>query len=215
LANLDSKRTNLVVLISRTKFILAISIATSILLSACSNAAPQVVRVAINLPLALGVGQDMLNAMQLALNEANGKAGNIPVELRTLNSSDPAGNPVSVDLAVSTTKDAIADSSVVAYIGPATSDQTRATAPLLNNASITQVSPAASWPGLTKPGFNPGEPGIYYPTGQRHFFRLVPSDDVQGLIATHWIAGRRFLTCPTSIQRASCWRSASPLALPI
>ncbi len=175
------------VLISRTKFILTIGIALSVLLSACGNATPQIVRVAANLPLGIPTGQDMLNAMQLALNEANGKAGNIPVELRALNSSDPKGNPVSVDLAVSTTNDAIADPSIVAYIGPATSDQTRAIAPLLNAVSMTEISPAASWPGLTKPGFNPGEPGIYYPTGQRHFFRLVPSDDVQGLIATHWI----------------------------
>jgi len=183
-----------VALISRTKFILAISIAASIFLSACGNATPQVVRVAVNFPLGIGVGQDMLNAVQMALNEVNGKAGNVSVELRSSNSSDPAGNPVSVDLAVSTTKDAIADPSVVAYIGPATSDQTRATAPLLNSASITQVSPAASWPGFTKPGFSPGEPGIYYPTGQRHFFRLVPSDDVQALVATHWITQMGFKT---------------------
>ncbi len=175
------------VLITRTKVILTISIALSVLLSACGNATPLIVRIAANLPLGIPTGQDMLNAMQLALNEANGKAGNISVELKALDSSDPKGNPVSVDLAVSTTKDAIADPSIVAYIGPATSDQTRATAPLLNAVSMTEISPAASWPGLTKPGFNPGEPGIYYPTGQRHFFRLVPSDDVQGLIATHWI----------------------------
>lgn len=174
-------------LLSRTKFILAISIATSMLLSACGNATPQVVRVAVNLPLGIPIGQDMLNAMKLALTDANGKAGNIPVEIRAFDSSDPKGNPLSVDLAVSETKDAIADSSIVAYIGPVTSDQSRSTIPLLNAVSMAQVSAMATWPGLTKPGFGVGEPGIYYPTGQRTFFRIVPSDDVQGLMATHWI----------------------------
>src|SRR5271165_4037467 len=99
------------------KFILAVSIAISALLSACGTTTPSVVRIAVNFPSGISVGQDMLNAVQLALNEANGKAGNISVELSTLDSSDPNGNPVSVDLAVSTTKVAIADPSVVAYIG--------------------------------------------------------------------------------------------------
>jgi len=29
------------------------------------------------------------------------------------------------------------------------------------------------------PGSQPGEPGIYYPTGRRNFVRIVPADDVQ------------------------------------
>src|SRR5207247_9112354 len=36
--------------------------------------------------------------------------------------------------------------------------------------------------GLTtnKPGSRPGEPNVYYPSGQRTFARVVPPDDVQG-----------------------------------
>jgi branched-chain amino acid transport system substrate-binding protein len=44
------------------------------------------------------------------------------------------------------------------------------------------ISPAATSVGLTHraPGGQPGEPGMYYPTGLRNFVRIVPSDDVQG-----------------------------------
>jgi hypothetical protein len=36
-----------------------------------------------------------------------------------------------------------------------------------NCAGVVQISPSAMWPGSTKPGFAQGEPGIFYPTGQR------------------------------------------------
>jgi branched-chain amino acid transport system substrate-binding protein len=32
-----------------------------------------------------------------------------------------------------------------------------------------------------------GEPGIYYPTGRRNYFRTVASDEVQGAAAARWI----------------------------
>jgi hypothetical protein len=37
---------------------------------------------------------------------------------------------------------------------------------------------------LTKPGFAQGEPGIFYPTSKRAFFRLVPTDEKPGPAAT-------------------------------
>jgi branched-chain amino acid transport system substrate-binding protein len=39
---------------------------------------------------------------------------------------------------------------------------------------------------LTKPGFAQGEPGIFYPTGQRTFFRTTPTDDAQAPAAASW-----------------------------
>jgi branched-chain amino acid transport system substrate-binding protein len=156
-------------------------------MTACQKVVgPKTVKVAVTMPLGLEIGQDMLNAAQMALDEAGGKAGNIKVELLIFNSSEPEGNPVSTELEQQAVAQASDDPAVVAYIGAPTSDQARATLALLNEASITQLSPAATWPGLTKPGFGPGEPGVYYPTGRRHFFRLAPSDDVQGVGAARW-----------------------------
>jgi branched-chain amino acid transport system substrate-binding protein len=42
------------------------------------------------------------------------------------------------------------------------------------------VSPANTYPGLTKPGYDSGEPDIYYPTGIRNYARVVTADDIQG-----------------------------------
>jgi branched-chain amino acid transport system substrate-binding protein len=49
------------------------------------------------------------------------------------------------------------------------------------------VSPANSWPGLTKPGKgDPGEPEKYRPTGKVNYVRVVPADDIQGVVGADW-----------------------------
>lgn len=164
----------------------ALVILTSLLLAACSSSEPESVKIAVSMPLGLEIGQDMLNAAHLALDEAGGMAGDVSVEIAEFNNSDPEGSPVSVEVEAEVAGQAAADPDIVAYVGPATSDQARISMPILNEASIAQIAPAATWPGLTKPGFGPGEPGIYYPTGRRHFFRVVPSDEIQGEVAARW-----------------------------
>jgi len=49
------------------------------------------------------------------------------------------------------------------------------------------VSPANTWPGLTKPGIGEAnEPATYRPSGKITYFRVVPADDIQGLVAAKW-----------------------------
>jgi branched-chain amino acid transport system substrate-binding protein len=157
-----------------------------LLMTACGASGPKEVKVAVSLPLGLGVGKDILNAVELALEEEVGQAGDIEVDLLVLDTSDPEGSPVSPELEREAAQKAIDDPQVVAYIGPLASDQAKVSIPMLNEAGIALISPAATWPGLTKPGYEPGEPGIYYPAGRRNFFRVVPSDDVQGVAAARW-----------------------------
>jgi DNA-binding SARP family transcriptional activator/ABC-type branched-subunit amino acid transport system substrate-binding protein len=78
-----------------------------------------------------------------------------------------------------------ADRSVLAVIGPFSSPCASRQIAIANRAPggpLAMISPAATSVGLTHlaPGSQPGEPGIYYPTGRRNFVRIVPSDDVQG-----------------------------------
>jgi branched-chain amino acid transport system substrate-binding protein len=78
-----------------------------------------------------------------------------------------------------------ANPSVVAVIGPFNSPCASREIAVANRARggpLAMISPAATSVGLTHraPGSQPGEPGIYYPTGLRNFVRIVPSDDVQG-----------------------------------
>ncbi len=176
-------------MLQKKQFVVSFLVLCLLVPTACDGiGGPKTVKVAVSLPLGLEIGKDMLNAAQLALDEAGGKAGDVSVELLVFDASDPKGSPVSPDLEREATTQAIADSKVVAYLGAAATDQARVSIPLLNEADIAQVSPSATWPGLTKPGYGPGEPGIYYPTGRRNFFRTVPSDDAQGVAAARWVS---------------------------
>ena len=59
--------------------------------------------------------------------------------------------------------------------------------PILNKAHLLMISPANTWPGLTKPGKgDPGEPDIYRPTGEINYVRVVPTDDLQGPLGAAW-----------------------------
>jgi branched-chain amino acid transport system substrate-binding protein len=59
--------------------------------------------------------------------------------------------------------------------------------PILNQASITMISPANTAPGLTKPGKGESnEPGVYRPCGTPNYTRVVPADDLQGAVAATW-----------------------------
>jgi branched-chain amino acid transport system substrate-binding protein len=49
------------------------------------------------------------------------------------------------------------------------------------------ISPANTYPGLTKPGTGEAnEPNVYYPNGKRNYARVVPADDLQGNVAAAW-----------------------------
>jgi len=171
-----------------TKRFIAILIILSLTLSSCGSFGEKTVKVAVSLPQSLEYTKDMLNAIQLALTKANGKAGNVKVELIVLNYSDPNGDAVSSALAQKNVENVTKDPSVVALLGPANSSVAKVIIPILNEASISGIGLTTTWPGLTKPGYGPGEPGIYYPTGRRNFFRTVPSDELQGAAGARWAA---------------------------
>ncbi len=73
------------------------------------------------------------------------------------------------------------NSAVAAVIGTFNSGCAKLEIPIANRAHLLMVSPANTWPGLTHKGpvLNPGEPGIYYPTGTRNYARVVATDDFQ------------------------------------
>jgi branched-chain amino acid transport system substrate-binding protein len=170
------------------KRLIIVCMIVSLALTACGTLAPAKVKVVVSLPLGLEYAKDMLNAAQLAVNKANGKAGNVSVEIVPASHSDPNGDAVSAPLAQKNTEEAVKDPAVVAVLGPLNSSVARTMIPILNQASIAEIASTTTWPGLTKPGYGPGEPGIYYPTGRRNFFRTVPSDELQGAAAARWAA---------------------------
>jgi branched-chain amino acid transport system substrate-binding protein len=73
------------------------------------------------------------------------------------------------------------------YIGTYNSGAAKISMPKLNPASMVMISPANTYPGLTKPGTGEAnEPAVYRPSGKINFFRVVPADDLQGVAAAKW-----------------------------
>ena len=106
---------------------------------------------------------------------------------------------------------------LVAVIGPWSSYCGQFQIPILNRAPgspLALISPAATHSGLTRggplagPGFGGrGEPGVYYPTGVRNFFRVVPREDLQG-VAQAMMAERLGLKRVFVVaERASEWKA--------
>ncbi|MDY7095882.1 MAG: branched-chain amino acid ABC transporter substrate-binding protein [Acidobacteriota bacterium] len=144
-------------------------------------------RVVISTLATSGSGHDVVRGAQLALDEAGGKAGGHPIALEIYDTLElTAEQPLSVRLEKAIAEQAVADPQVIAYLGPMASHQAKVSMPILNRASLPQVSSTTTWPGLTRAGFGPGEPGIYFPTGKRHFFRVATPDDVQAAAAARW-----------------------------
>lgn len=82
---------------------------------------------------------------------------------------------------------AVADPEVLVYIGPYNSGAAKISMPTLNAAGLAMISPANTWPGLTKPNVGEAnEPAVYRPSGAVTYFRVVPADDIQGAVGAAW-----------------------------
>ena len=81
------------------------------------------------------------------------------------------------------------DPDTMVYIGTYNSGAAKLSIPILNAACIVMVSPANSYPGLTKAvkGVTaPGEPDSYYPNKYRNYARDINTDDAQGGASAEW-----------------------------
>jgi len=157
------------------------------LLSATRTSAPASLKLLVGVPEAYpDYALAVRNAAQLAYDEASTAPVPRSVELVFVNNSDPQ-DPTNNSIEAQVVGQMLPDEGVVAYIGLYSSEEARQTILVANAALLPIISPAASWPGLTKAGFAVGEPGVYYPNGQRNFFRVVPADDVQAVAAARWL----------------------------
>jgi len=90
-------------------------------------------------------------------------------------------------------------------IGPYNSGVAKMALPVFNQAGLLMISPACSWPGLTKSGMaDPGEPGLYRPTGKVSFARLALADDVQASVAATW-ARKNFVKSVFILDDGETW----------
>jgi branched-chain amino acid transport system substrate-binding protein len=124
----------------------------------------------------------MVQGIELALEQAGGKAGDFTVRYQSLDDSTAQAGSWTPEATQANARQVAQDDSAAAYIGEFNSGASAISIPILNEAQVPQISPANTAVGLTsdEPGADSGEPDKYYPTGQRHYVRIVPKDTIQG-----------------------------------
>ncbi len=149
------------------------------------SADPQLVRIYSSVPQPSY--DSMVHGIQMAIDEANGRAGDFRIEYVPLNDAVKRADGSikwDADVELANARRAAEDPDAMAYIGTYNSGAAKISIPVLNRVHMAMISPGNTYPGLTKPGTGTaGEPWIYFPLGVRNYFRVVPADDLQGSAA--------------------------------
>jgi branched-chain amino acid transport system substrate-binding protein len=124
----------------------------------------------------------MVNGIKLALDQVGGKAGETTIKYTSLDDSTAQAGSWTPEAVGANARKVAGDDAAIAYIGEFNSGGSAVSIPILNEVPIAQISPANTAVGLTsdEPGADKGEPDKYYPTGERHYLRIVPKDTIQG-----------------------------------
>jgi ABC-type branched-subunit amino acid transport system substrate-binding protein len=126
-------------------------------------------------------GRDAADGARLALADAEGEAGGVPVEAEYLDiagGNESRSDPVT---AARNARTATENSTTIAYIGELDSAASRTSVPITNSAGILQVAPGSGATDLVvEETFDDSVPKDVQATGERTFARVLPSDqDVQ------------------------------------
>jgi len=122
----------------------------------------------------------MVNAIEMAIDERGGKAGDVSIEYESLDDATAQAGQWDEAKCAENAQTAAQDEEIVGWIGPFNSGCAAVEIPILNEAGLGMISPANTYIGLTKPGGEPDEPEQYYPTGERNYTRVIVADDEQG-----------------------------------
>src|SRR5881397_1652999 len=132
-------------------------------------------------------GTGMKNGVDLAVSEVNGTVAGYCLEVVNLDDASPQTGKWDGAVEAENANKAIGDPLAIVYIGTYNSGAAKVSIPITNRAHMAQVTPANTYPGLTKKrGAAPGEPEIYRPGGFVNYFRPIPADDIQGAVAAKW-----------------------------
>ena len=140
----------------------------------------------------------MVNGINLAIEEVGGQIDGWKIAYEDMDDASPQRGNWDPAVEAQNANAAVKDSDCIAYIGTFNSGAAKVAIPILNRAGLAMVSPANTYPGLTKPGSGEAnEPLVYRPSGKINYFRVVPTDDLQGVEAANWAktlnAGKVFI----------------------
>ena len=131
----------------------------------------------------------IVNGIRMAIEERGGKVDGLEIRYEDLDDASPQKGNWDQNLEAANANKAAKDETCVGYIGTYNSGAAKIAMPILNKAGLVMVSPGNTYPGLTKPGAGEAnEPRIYRPSGKVTYFRVVPTDDIQGAVACEFCA---------------------------
>jgi branched-chain amino acid transport system substrate-binding protein len=132
-------------------------------------------------------GTGMKNGVDLAVSEVGGAVAGYCLEVVNLDDASPQTGKWDGAVEAENANKAVGDPLAIVYIGTYNSGAAKVSIPITNRAHMAQVTPANTYPGLTKKrGAAPGEPEIYRPGGFVNYFRPIPADDIQGAVGAKW-----------------------------
>ena len=163
------------------------------LVAGCAKPAeprPGVIKIVSSLPRtgsARAQTDTIVNGIRMALEEADMKVGEFTLEYEDLDDATAAAGEWTVEAETRNANQAVRDPDVMAYIGTYNSGAAKVAMPILNRASLLMISPANTSVELTKAELAPpGETKGYRPTGKITYFRVIPTDDLQGQAGAEW-----------------------------
>jgi len=132
-------------------------------------------------------GTGMKNGVDLAVEQNKGEAAGFCLEVVNLDDSSPQTGKWDGAVEAENANKAVSDADAMVYIGTYNSGAAKVSMAITQRAHMAQVTPANTYPGLTKKaGAAPGEPEIYRPLGIVSYFRVPPADDIQGSVGARW-----------------------------
>ena len=135
-------------------------------------------------------GDSMVSAVELALahyledHDGQGPAG-FTIEIVNTDDASPTTGSWDGTIEAENAQRCVNDAECMVYFGTYNSGAAKVSMPITNEAGIAHITPANTYPGLTKP-WDAGEPEIYRPSGVVNYFRTNASDDVQGFAGAAW-----------------------------
>ena len=156
-----------------------------------ADAATKTLVISSDLPLqgsAFDSNDSTNKAIELYLKSIKYKAGKYTVSFKKYDNATAAAGSWDAAKCAANAQAHVANKNEVAVMGTYNSGCAKIIVPVLNQdpkGPMLMVSDANTNPGLTK-AWGPGEPGKYYPTGKRNYFRVVTTDDNQGLAAAEF-----------------------------
>lgn len=180
--------------VPRRRLLLGTAAAVGIagLLAACRQGAGRedTIKIVSSLPRtgsAKGQTDTLVNAINMALDDAGRRAGDFKIVYEDWDDATAAKGSWDATKEAENANRAVNDRDVMVYIGTFNSGAAKVSIPILNRANLVMISPANTYPGLTKPGKGePNEPQTYRPTGKPNYCRVVPADDLQGAAGANW-----------------------------